>query len=111
MLNKIKVMLFGGKPSVERRRLPSAGRAPKVGAFIAKRDLVIKITDPITNEMWEWFILMGWREISMRTNRRKLVVLPQNAFAKLAKLDVAERELVYNQMMKATSKSIDGKVD
>lgn len=102
MLNKLKVMLFGGKPSVERRRVSSAGRAPKVGAYIAKKDLVIKITDTITTEMWEWFVLMGWREISMRTNRRKLVVLPQNAYAKLAKAGVAERELIYNQMMKAT---------
>jgi hypothetical protein len=102
MLNKLKVMLFGGKPSVERRRVPSAGNAPKVGAYIAKKDLVIKITDTITTEMWEWFVLMGWREISMRTNRRKLVILPQNAYAKLAKAGVAERELIYNQMMKAT---------
>jgi hypothetical protein len=54
--------------------------------------------------MWEWFVLMGWREISMRTNRRKLVVLPQNAYAKLAKANSAERELIYNQMMKATTK-------
>jgi len=97
-------MLFGGKPSVERRRVSAAGKAPKIGAYVAKKDLVIKITDSITTEMWEWFVLMGWREISMRTNRRKLVVLPQNAYAKLAKANSAERELIYNQMMKATTK-------
>lgn len=100
MLNKIKVMLFGGKPNVERRRVPRAGAAPKNGAHISKNNLVIKVTDSISTDLWDWFVLMGWREVSMRNNRRKMTMLPQDTYSKIAKADLAEREVIYRELIK-----------
>ncbi|MGB4812953.1 MAG: hypothetical protein WBP13_10820 [Methylophilaceae bacterium] len=100
MLNKIKVMLFGGKPDEERRRIARAGKVPKMGAHITKGNLVFKITDSISTDLWDWFVLMGWREVSMRTNRRKLVMLPQSTYAEIAKASVAERELIYHKFIR-----------
>lgn len=99
MLNKLKVMLFGGKPDVERRRVARAGSAPKNGAHISKNNMVIKITDTISGDLWDWFVLMGWREVSMRSNRRKMTMLPRDTYFKIAKADLAEREVIYRQLI------------
>ena len=50
MLNKLKVMLFGGKPDHERRRIPRAGKVPAVGGHIARQQLVMQITGPMPRE-------------------------------------------------------------
>lgn len=100
MLNKLKVMLFGGKPDVERRRVARAGIAPRVGAYISQKNMVMKITDAISTDLWDWFVLMGWREVSMRNNRRKMTMLPQSTYAKIANTSLAEREVVYKQQIK-----------
>lgn len=105
MLNKLKVMIFGGKPDVERRRVPRAGSAPKNGAHISKNNMVIKVTDTISGDLWDWFVLMGWRETSMRNNRRKMTMLPQDSFFKIAKADLAEREVIYRELIKVYLKS------
>lgn len=105
MLNKLKVMLFGGKPEKERRRTPRAGSVPKVGAHIARQNLVIKVTDSMRGDLWDWFVLMGWREVSMRNNRRKVVMLPQNTYIQIASANVAERELVYKKIVASQTSS------
>ncbi|HOY70685.1 MAG TPA: hypothetical protein PL131_08505 [Methylotenera sp.] len=104
MLNKLKVMLFGGKPDVERRRVARAGKAPKVGAHIARQNMVIKITEAISADLWEWFVLMGWREVSMRTNRRKLTMLPQSTYVTIAGATVSDREAIYKKLIKTHQK-------
>lgn len=104
MLNKLKVMLFGGKPDVERRRVARPGKAPKIGAHISRQNMVIKITDSISTDLWEWFVLMGWREVSMRTNRRKMTMLPQSTYATIANVALSEREATYKKLIKMHQK-------
>lgn len=100
MLNKLKVMLFGGKPDHERRRTPRAGKVPAVGGHIGRQQLVMQITGPMPRELWDWFVLMGWREVNMKTNRRQVKMLPKAAFANIANANIGERETVYRQAIK-----------
>ena len=100
MLNKLKVMLFGGKPDHERRRTPRAGKVPAVGAHIGRQLLVMQITGPITRELWDWFVLMGWREVNMKTKQKKKKMLPKITFSSIAKAEISERETIYREAIK-----------
>ena len=100
MLKTLRNMLLGGgKPAKERRRLASPGPCPSVGASIVKRNVVMKVTEPISSEFWDWLVLSGWREVRMSKNRRKYQSVPVSAFNKLAHVAVREREATYQQML------------
>lgn len=99
MLNTLKVMMFGGKPSKERRRLARVGKLPAIGTYITKHQIAIKITESINSGLWEWFVLMGWREVDIKTNRRKIRRLHDDTFSRLARAEPIDREAVYREVL------------
>lgn len=100
MLKALRSLLpGGGKPAKERRRLAPPGPRPSIGASIVKRNIVMKVTEPITDEFWNWLILSGWREVRMSKNRRKYTIVPGSAFGKLAHVAAQERDALYRQML------------
>jgi hypothetical protein len=99
MLNTLKVKLFGGKPSKERRRLARVGKLPIIGAYIAKQQIAIKVTEPMHSSLWEWLVLIGWREVDIKTNRRKIRRLHDDTFSKLARAQPLDREAVYKEIL------------
>jgi hypothetical protein len=100
MLKTLRDMLLGGgKPAKERRRLAAPGPCPSVGASIAKRNVVMKVTEPISSEFWDWLVLSGWREVRMSKNRRKYTAVPNSAFGKLAHVAAQERDGLYRRML------------
>ena len=100
MLTAIRNLLgVGGKPAKERRRLPSAGPCPSIGASLVKRNVVMKVTESPSTEFWSWLVLSGWREVRMSKNKRKYVAAPAGAFVKLARAATHERETLYRRML------------
>lgn len=100
MLKTLRELFFGGgKPRKERRRLPPPGPCPTMGASIVKRNVLMKVTEPVAAEFWDWLVLSGWREVRMSRNRRKYTPLPNSAFAKLARVAVHERDALYRRML------------
>lgn len=100
MFNKLKVMIFGGMPDENRRRLARSGKVPALDSHIIKQQLVIKITEPMVQDLWDWLVLMGWREIDMKSNRRKVRRLGNDTFAKIAQADYSVREEAYRELLK-----------
>jgi hypothetical protein len=106
MLMRLREMfLGGGKPKKERRRLPPPGPCPSMGASIVKRNVLMKVTEPVSAEFWDWLVLSGWREVRMSRNRRKYTPLPNSAFAKLARVDTQERDTLYRRMLATTTRN------
>ncbi len=79
--------------------MPSPGPCPSVGASIVKRRVVMKVTEPVSSELWDWLVLVGWREVRMSRNRRKYRPVPDSAFGKLVRVAANEREALYRRML------------
>jgi hypothetical protein len=95
----IQTLFRRGKPARERRRLPSAGRCPDVGTKICRRNMVMTVTDPLQKDLWDWLVLMGWREATAKPERRHYRRLPETAMRTLVRTDRAEREGVYQDLI------------
>lgn len=100
MLGNLIQKLFGrGKPQGERRRLQAAGRCPDVGKKICRRNMVMTVTDPLQQDLWDWLVLMGWREATEKSERRRYRRLPETSMRVLIRTDRAEREGVYRDLI------------
>jgi hypothetical protein len=105
MLKTLKSMLLGGKPARERRQLPPPGPCPNIGASLVKDTVVMRVSEPVSEEFWNWLVLSGWREVRMTKNRRKYTRIPASAFGKLARVSSREREVLWARMLSAVEKS------
>jgi hypothetical protein len=99
MLNALRNLFRGGKPARERRRTPPAGPCPPIGASLVKRDVVMKVTEPMQPEFWDWLVLSGWREVRLSRNRRKYIAAPPGAFRRLARAVSQDRDTLYQKML------------
>jgi len=104
MLKTLRNLLLGGKPFNERRRLPPPGSCPNIGASVVKDTFVMKVTEPVSAEFWDWLVLSGWREVRMARNRRKYIRIPASAFGKLARVSSREREVLWSRMFDVMAK-------
>jgi hypothetical protein len=99
VLQKLRNMLLGGgKPANERRRLPRPGPRPNVGASVVRGRALIKLTDPISQEFWEWMVLAGWREVRMSKNKRRYEPMPADTLRKLMRSPPQEWEAIHQDM-------------
>jgi hypothetical protein len=89
----------GGKPTNERRRLPPPGPCPNIGASLVNQGVVMKVTEPLSSEFWNWLVLSGWREVRMSRNRRKYKTIPATAFGKLAHVSSQDRDALFRRML------------
>jgi hypothetical protein len=99
MFDALKTMIFGGKPTKERRRLARASKRPPIGAYITKQQIAIKVTESMTTELWDWLVLMGWREVDIKSNRRKIRRLHDETFSQLVAAKPVERESIYRVIL------------
>lgn len=53
MFGALKTMIFGGKPAKERRRLVGVSKRPAINVYITKQQIAIKVTEPMTAELWD----------------------------------------------------------
>ncbi len=83
----------------ERRPYP-LGPAPKVGSEIVLGDIKMKITHPISSELWSWLTLSGWRSVPVSQDRRRNTMLPDNACRALVAASPQEREQIYARLMR-----------
>jgi hypothetical protein len=99
VLQRLRSMLLGGRPAEDRRRLPRPGSCPNVGASLVRGKSVMKLTDPISQEFWEWLVLAGWREVRMAKNKRRYEPLPPNTLRTLLRSAREDRELLHQQLI------------
>jgi len=61
--------------------------------------MVMKVSGPVQQDLWDWLVLMGWREASATPERRRYRRLPETAISSLIQADRAEREAVYRDLI------------
>jgi hypothetical protein len=87
------------------RETPAMGTKPRMGSKITMGGMRMAVTSSPADELWYFFTLQGWREISFARDRRKYIDLPRASFDHLARCSSSERELRYRQLVAAASRS------
>jgi hypothetical protein len=58
------------------RALPRRGPKPAIGAYVVCGELRMTIQAGVTDELWEWLLGQGWRELRYAPDRRHYLVVP-----------------------------------
>jgi hypothetical protein len=87
-----------------KRKAPTSKQFPKSGSFIVRAEAQMMVTIDLTEDLWEWLVLQGWRANSFPRDRRQYAQWPTNSMAILAKAPPGERENLYRGLMKRTEK-------
>lgn len=85
-----------------KRETLSMGAKPRMGGKIALGAMRMYVTSTPPDDLWYFFSLQGWREISHPRDRRKYVDLPRASFDLLARCSSSERETRYRQLVTAS---------
>jgi hypothetical protein len=72
------------------RAPPRRGPKPAMGAYIVCGDLRMTIQAGVTDELWEWLMGQGWRELRYAPDRRHYLVVPAPCVTKL--IDAPEEQ-------------------
>lgn len=87
-----------------KRKAPTSKQFPKTGSFIVRTEAQMMVTMDLTEDLWEWLVLQGWRANSFPRDRRHYAQWPTNSMAILAKAPPGERENLYRRLMVRTEK-------
>lgn len=90
------------------RQVPSSGPMPKLGSTLVRQGVKMKVSQPMDPELWDWLQLSGWRVSTVRNDRRKSIVLPSDAMARLLAVDADERGKVHAQLISVAEGSANG---
>lgn len=83
----------------KKRRPPPVGTLPPVGATIVRGPVKMAVTHEITQDLWDWLVLSGWRNLPVKVDRRKGLRAPQSALRELARVPAQERERVHARLL------------
>jgi hypothetical protein len=91
-----------------KRETPVMGSRPRMGGKISLGPMRMYVTSNPSDELWYFFSLQGWREVSYPRDRRKYVDLPRGSFDLLARCNSADREVRYRQIVASASRRVQG---
>ena len=83
----------------QKRRTPPVGPLPAVGSFIQRGNVKMAITEPVPPELWDWLVLSGWRNLPVKSDRRKALQVPQGALRQLITADPQERNRAHSRLL------------
>ena len=83
----------------QKRRAPPVGPLPAVGSFIQRGPVKMAVTEPVPRELWDWLVLSGWRNLPVKTDRRKGLQAPQGALRQLIDADAQERNRAHSRVL------------
>ncbi len=88
-----------------KREPPVIGTKPKTGSKITLGGMRMHVTSTPPDQLWYFFSLQGWREITYPRDRRKYLDLPRASFDLLSRCSSSERETRYRQLIASASRS------
>jgi len=65
------------------RRLPRRGAKPAIGNTIIFEDLRMTVQAGFSDELWQWLLDEGWRELTYRPDRRHYREIPSTWVTRL----------------------------
>jgi hypothetical protein len=76
------------------RGLPSVGTKPGLGARLFRDDVRLTVQAGMTDALWRWLVMEGWREITFRPDRRRYRDIPAAYVTRLIDSTADERDRV-----------------
>ena len=76
------------------RGLPSVGTKPALGARLFRDDVRLTVQAGMTDALWRWLVMEGWREITFRPDRRRYRDIPAAYVTRLIDSSADERDRV-----------------
>lgn len=83
----------------KRRQVPTPGPKPKYGTLIVCKDVQMEVDTDLDDDLWDWLVLMGWRQINVRLDRRRYRRAPEGACTALKQASLGERELLNRRIL------------
>ncbi len=95
-------LLWKKKLDVSRRE----ANKPPIGATICCAGLRMTVQAGLSDDLWNWLVGLGWRELKSREDRLRLKPLPTALVTRLFDAQPAERErLLMSAIRQATRKA------
>lgn len=89
----------------KKRTAPPVGHKPAVGSFIILGDTKMEVTHPLSQDLWSWMVLSGWRNVPVKEDRRQYTMWPKNALVQLMQSAPAERDACHARLLEALKNS------
>lgn len=83
--------LLGRKKEQQRRRVASK---PAIGATLCCAGLRLTVQAGLSDDLWQWLVKLGWRELQPRENRLHFKPLPTSLVTRLFDCREEERERI-----------------
>ena len=83
----------------QKRKAAPVGPLPQVGAFIIRGQVKMAVNQPLPRELWDWLVLSGWRNLPVKTDRRKGLLVPEGALKELMDADPLERNRAHSRIL------------
>jgi len=74
----------------KKRACPRRGPKPRIGGHVSHGDFRMTIQAGFSDELWEWLMGLGWRELVHRPERRHYRELPAPCVTEL--IDATEQD-------------------
>lgn len=82
------------------RRVPPPGPKPRYGAIIVCKDVQMEVDTDLDDDLWDWLVLMGWRQVGVRLDRRRYRRAPEGACAALKRAGLGERDMLNRRILR-----------
>lgn len=83
----------------QKRKAAPVGPLPQVGTFIIRGQVKMAVNLPLPRELWDWLVLSGWRNLPVKTDRRKGLLVPEGALQELMEADPLERNRAHSRIL------------
>lgn len=87
---------------IERAR-PCRGPKPAIGGHIAFNDFRITVQAGFSDDLWQWLLDQGWRELRYRPEQRRYREVPATCVTELIDAPVEERPLVLDAALERST--------
>ncbi len=84
------------------RSLPRRGGKPAIGSLVICGDLRMTVQAGLSDELWQWLLDQGWRELTYRPDRRHYREVPSSWVTRLIDAMPETRPMV---LVAATAKA------
>lgn len=83
----------------QKRRSAPVGPLPPMGSTIIRGPVKMTITQDVPPDLWDWLVLSGWRNMPVKTDRRKGMLAPKSALKDLIDADPQERNRAHSRIL------------
>lgn len=84
----------------QRKNFPISER-PDIGKTIIRSGIKLVVSEPISNELWDWMLLVGWRVNNFKNDRRDYIELPEGTLRQLKEAGSDNRETVHRKLLRS----------